>query len=260
MSAAMDNTIRLWNAHNGTLLQTFICGNYLKGIASFSPDGKLIAYGDGTVLKIIDACTGKLLKEFCARKDGKTNVFAENISSIAFNPNGKYIATASYRDMTIRVWNMETNSVVRVFNGHRDAVTSISFNPKGDRLVSAAYDRTVRIWGMEKDNYEIKSIDGDGFHSVSYSPDGKYISAGGWQDLYVWDAETGVEVQLYKGHTSMINSVKYSSNGRNIVSSSEDGSIHIWNFPPLQELIDQTRTRYKNRQLTPEERRRYYLE
>ena len=260
MSAATDNTIRLWNAHDGTLQQTIICGNYLKGIASFSPDGKLIAYGDGTVLRIIDASTGKLLKKYCARKDGKTNVFAENISSIAFNCNGKHVATAAYGDMTIRVWNMETDSVVRVFNGHRNAVTSISFNPKGNRLVSAAYDGTVRIWGMEKDNYEIMRIDGEDFHSVSYSPDGKYISVGGWPDLHVLDAETGVEVQLYKGHTSGINSVKYSSNGRNIISSSEDGSIRIWNFPPLQELIDKTRTRFKNRKLTLKERRRYYLE
>lgn len=260
LSAAMDNTIRLWSAKDGTLIQTYKCGNHIKGIACFSPDEKLIAFGDGTVLKIIDVQSGKLLKELCARKDNKANVFTENISSIAFSPDGKYVATATYCDMTIRVWNMETDSIVRVFNGHRDAVTSISFNPKGDKLVSGAYDKTIRIWSMEKDNYEIMRMEGNGFYSVSYSPDGRYISGGGWPDVYVWDAESGVKVQLFKGHTSKINSVKFNSNGRNIISSSEDGSIRIWKFPPLQDVIDQTRERFKNHQWTLEDRQKYYLE
>ena len=45
-----------------------------------------------------------------------------------------------------------------------------------------------------------------------------------------------------------------------IVSASEDKTVRIWYFPPLQELIDQTREHFKDRQLTPEERRQYYLE
>lgn len=45
-----------------------------------------------------------------------------------------------------------------------------------------------------------------------------------------------------------------------IVSASYDNNVIIWDFPPLQELIDQTHERFKNRQLTLEERRMYYLE
>lgn len=261
LSASMDNTIRLWDVKNGAMLQSYNCGNHLTGVASFSPDGKIIAFGDGTVLKILDVKSGKILKELCARKDNVISNLFENISSIAFSPNGKYVATATYNDKTIRVWNLETDSVVRVFNGHRRAVTSIAFSPDGNRLVSGACDRTVHVWGMKEDNCEILKIDGNSdFYSVAYSPDGKYISAGGWPDLYVWDAETGVNVQSFNGHTSMLNSVAFSLNGENIVSSSEDGTVRIWTFPPLQDLIDQTRERFKNRPLTPEERRMYYLE
>ena len=39
-----------------------------------------------------------------------------------------------------------------------------------------------------------------------------------------------------------------------------DNNVIIWSFPLLQELIDETYERFKNRQLTPEERRKYYLE
>ena len=63
-----------------------------------------------------------------------------------------------------------------------------------------------------------------------------------------------------EGHTRNINSAAFSPDGKFIVSAANDGTIRIWDFPPLQELIDQTRKRFKDRQLTPEEKRKYYLE
>lgn len=62
------------------------------------------------------------------------------------------------------------------------------------------------------------------------------------------------------GHTDFVNSASFSPDGRKIVSASWDKTIRIWEYPPLQELIDQTRERFKDRELTPEERRMYYLE
>lgn len=38
------------------------------------------------------------------------------------------------------------------------------------------------------------------------------------------------------------------------------GTVKIWDFSPFQQLIDQTRERFKDRPLTAEERRMYYLE
>ena len=42
--------------------------------------------------------------------------------------------------------------------------------------------------------------------------------------------------------------------------ASWDNNVIIWDFPPLQDLINETRERFKDRPLTPEERRQYYLE
>ena len=58
---------------------------------------------------------------------------------------------------------------------------------------------------------------------ATFSPDGETILSAGLSEIILWDAQSK-------------------------------------NFPPLQELIDQTRERFKDRPLTPEERRKYYLE
>ena len=41
---------------------------------------------------------------------------------------------------------------------------------------------------------------------------------------------------------------------------STDGTTKIWDFPPLQKLINQTKEKLKNDPLTLDERRQYYLE
>ncbi|MBQ2097809.1 MAG: PD40 domain-containing protein, partial [Bacteroidales bacterium] len=97
---------------------------------------------------------------------------------------------------------------------------------------------------------------------ASFSPDGRYIvSANGDITVRIWDAKTGQQVgSPLEGHTSTVKSASFSPDGRYIVSASSDGTVKIWDFPPLQELIDSTRERFKDRPLTPEERKKYYLD
>jgi WD40 repeat protein len=48
----------------------------------------------------------------------------------------------------------------------------------------------------------------------------------------VWTAATG-EIQTLRGHRSWVHSVSFSPNGQRIASASQDGTVKIWELPPL---------------------------
>ena len=99
-------------------------------------------------------------------------------------------------------------------------------------------------------------------HSASFSPDGKYIvSASEDKTIRIWDAKTREQVwRPLEGHSDVVYYASFSPDGRHIVSASEDASIILWDFPSLQQLIKETEKQFKGRELTPEERKKFYLE
>ncbi len=47
--------------------------------------------------------------------------------------------------------------------------------------------------------------------------------------IKIWDAQTGNNIKLILDHINPINSLRYSSDGKKIVSSSNDKTIKLWN-------------------------------
>ena len=69
----------------------------------------------------------------------------KEIESVAFSPNGRYVASGSW-DYTVKIWDTESGACVRTLEGHSGSVYSVAFSPNGRSVVSGSRDRTVRIW------------------------------------------------------------------------------------------------------------------
>jgi WD40 repeat protein len=151
----------------------------------------------------------------------------DSIKSIACNYDGSLLASAT-EDTSIRLWNLKKMTETRCLTGHTGEVRTIEFSSNGKLLLSASEDRTVRVWDVETavELYRImvEAELNDELLSATFSPDDRWIAT--------------ISKPIDKNSPM----------------------IKVWSFLPLQELIDQTRERFKNRQLTPEERKKYYLE
>jgi len=149
------------------------------------------------------------------------------VNSIAFSPDGKYLASASF-DKTIKIWDIKAGKEIKTLTGHKSSVLSVAFSPDGKYLASGSVDETIKIWDI-KAGKEIKTLTGhkSSVISVAFSSDGKYLASGTIL-IKIWDIKSGKEIKTLAGHKSDVNSVAFSPDGKYLASASSDKTIKIW--------------------------------
>jgi eukaryotic-like serine/threonine-protein kinase len=165
---------------------------------AFSKDGTLLASGsrDGTAM-IWSTDTWKVLQTLPNPDQGtaeydepeeNTEVKPAYVECVAFAPDGKTLAMASYQG-TVHFWDVSSGKHLESLKGHSSAVTAVVFSPDGRTLASGGQDQTVRLWNVET-RRELMQLDPGSVRlgavrSLDFSPDGKQLLAAG-SNAAVW--------------------------------------------------------------------------
>ena len=75
------------------------------------------------------------------------SVDMEEISSVAFSPNGMLLASGSDNG-TMKLWDVATRESIATLKGHTEYVRSVAFSPDGTLLASGSDDGTVKLWDV----------------------------------------------------------------------------------------------------------------
>lgn len=218
------NVIKVWDAVTGRLLFNLDGHRSVIRSASFNGDGqKVLTFAADSTARIWDIKTGRILLNIKSN-DG-------NIYYAIFSPDGKRIATM-LSDTTIKIWNADDGK--QLLNLGRVYYYSkiCRFSPDGNSFLAFKDTNTINIWDVYSGKC-VKSIVDKGLpngKAVNFSPDGKKIVFGSYEIGKVWDLSAGKVITELKGSKYSIEEIKFSHDGKMILSVDEDGNtVKAWN-------------------------------
>jgi RNA polymerase sigma factor (sigma-70 family) len=248
-------TLHLWDTATGKQLAKL--GLKMNGTdcLTFAPDGLVLAAGGYSAnygapvekhqtssVVSVWRWTGEALKPLWETKPDKSarrGRRPEGIRSLAFSPDGKYLATGGLANSIIRIWDVAQGKEVAQMKASGTLTGALAFAPGSTTLASGTDEGAVELWEPATGKKRWQSKQGGQVLTLAFAPDGKALVAGGglgpwWTAakqnepfLVVLDSGGGREVRRIRTDSSSVASVAFSTDGKTLAAGL-GGSIRVW--------------------------------
>ena len=244
-----DDTVHLWDVSAQKWVGRLTSqGQRRVATLTYTLDGNTLAvgYGNGDI-GLWDMST--------QQQTALLDTPSSSVSILAFSPDGKLLASGGSEDLTISLWDVQTQTLVGAFEahthvgtfeGHGHKVRSVAFSPDGKILASGIHGHDiVFLWDVATrsriallaNNINKKY---KGVNSVAFSPDGTILaSTGNDGKIWLWDARTKRRIGVLKTNADGVTSIVFRPDGKTLASlngqfgDSEfkggDMAVRLWN-------------------------------
>lgn len=172
-------TLECFDLRTGSKVHSF--GKYRRKVYALSLiPGTRFIFSAGWDLRIWDCQTGSCVGAF----DGGKHVH----NTVAVTPDGSSFVYGSLFDNSVKLCDLQTGQLVRIFKTKAGNCESVCVAPNGNYLVSGWQDGTIRIWKLTNKS----------------------------------------RMRVYRGHMGEVQALSVTPDARCFVSGSEDKTLRMW--------------------------------
>jgi WD40 repeat protein len=250
-TASADGVVRLWGL-DGTMRRE------LRAFDGLSPENvRAVVFGEGGRLlstltdagtvRVFDASTGEIVLERVH----------EGARVLAFAPDGKHLLVGSEKGVA-QLWAVGPKSdsgalvqdagewldggggqgaPIALSDGkvaaHRKEITTASFSPDGQHLVTASADGTARVWAARSGKPESVPLQQPPeIRSAAFSPDGEWVvTAGLDKTVRIWNWRTGDMLWTSMKHGGALRYAFFLRNPSCVITVGGDRLVRVWLLP-----------------------------
>lgn len=144
------------------------------------------------------------------------------------------------------LWETETGRRGLPVTGSRQAIRTWGLSPDGQHVLAIEFERgevtraLLELWGVHSNAKESTLYLGwlSPYPPVRFSADGRWLAAGRSQptepgDIELWDLQSRSEKRAahFQGHSTFVEDLDFSMDGRTLASIDSDGVVRIWSLP-----------------------------
>lgn len=239
LSASADDTVRLWDAKTGKLLETMRGHNKDVRSVSFLADGKrALSTSDDQTIRLWDVKTGRVLRQFT----GHTDV----VTAACATPDGQSFVSSGFDG--VLSWTIERSTPearlgykpgetfedpteighLKTLNGHITWVRSVDVSADGTRAVTGGNEALVAVWDVEKRSIQQRLI---GHHApvsvVRFLDDGRVVSGGYDNRVLIFSVDDGSIEKELTDHIAPIQGLAVSSDGQ-LFATAASSQVIVW--------------------------------
>lgn len=166
------------------------------------------------------------------------------------SPEDPNLLLSASRDGLLKLWSVPEGASEQkvVCKGHRDVVSGCQLSPDGQFAVSCSWDRSMKIWDLEKDPGEVLRsgrIDKQ-LNTVIFSPDMRQILTGGGTRIDLWNTLAEIKYTLgdwidSNKHTDWVSALEFvplvskeNDRSESFLSASWDHKLKLWNLTKMK--------------------------
>ena len=218
-----DHSVWMWSTKTRDVEYSFSQLGEVVKHAVFSPDGRHLMATSDSFIRVWDVERGQLIQKIGGHQG--------DVAYAAYANEGKWIISAGM-DKTARLWSTSPiDHNFKILTGHTNVIKKTVFSPNGEYLLSISEDYTAKLWKTESGNmgrflnsFELSKETSD----LLFSPDSQSFAITVRDNVKRWDINGNPLPELI-GHTNKVNRIKFSSDGKQILTTSNDQTAKLWN-------------------------------